>query len=94
VIGEWAAETKEEICLRKGRFPTIWEVVENYLGFVASGWWRLRRSDVCGRSGVNAFSCLESRVRYRFPSDLMKKRHLINFVNIYNETKESQGVGS
>jgi hypothetical protein len=36
VIGEWAAETKEEICVRKGRFPTIWGVVENYLDFVAS----------------------------------------------------------
>jgi hypothetical protein len=51
--------------VQKRRFPTIWEVVENYPDFVASGWWRLRRSGVCGRSGVKAFSCLESRIEYR-----------------------------
>ncbi len=64
VIGEWLLELKRKSVCGKGDFERR-EVVENYLDFGATGWWRLRRSGVCGRLGVKAFRCLESRVEYR-----------------------------
>jgi hypothetical protein len=51
-----AADTKEEICVRKWRFPTVWEVGGNYLDFVVMWLVAVEAFGAFwGRSGGKAF---------------------------------------